>query len=398
MRILLVDDESRLLDSTRRAIRVERPGWAVFTACGGEEALQVIQDREIDVLVTDMLMPGMDGAALLRRVRQLSPGTVRLILSGHAGRDLIQSCEASFHQFLGKPVDPDAFIQLLGTFEVAPEDQKTVNARRLVAGLEQVPSLPSLYAELAHLLTEPDPSLEVVCRIVQRDLGMASKVLKLANSCYISSERKVNDLRQALDLLSLDVLKQAIQVHGALEVAQDLHPSGLDLAGLWEHSAAVGRAAATLAEAEGQGLGVASACYSAGLLHDLGRAVLAGESELAYQGCLDLVQAEHRPLPLVELEAYGTDHAAVGAELLHLCGLDPALCRAVASHHGPRSATTGDFLSQAVQMGDAWCSQSLQGKAFSDGLGVDLPNPSNSFQRWAAILDGAHLNPLPSHL
>ena len=35
MRILLVDDESRLLDSTRRAIRVERPGWAVFTACGG---------------------------------------------------------------------------------------------------------------------------------------------------------------------------------------------------------------------------------------------------------------------------------------------------------------------------------------------------------------------------
>ncbi len=398
MRILLVDDESRLLDSTRRAIRVERPGWAVFTACSGEEALQVIQDREIDVLVTDMLMPGMDGAALLRRVRQLSPGTVRLILSGHAGRDLIQSCEASFHQFLGKPVDPDAFIQLLGTFEVAPEDQKTVNARRLVAGLEQVPSLPSLYAELAHLLTEPDPSLEAVGRIVRRDLGMASKVLKLANSCYISSERKVNDFCQALDLLNLEVLKQAVLVHGALEVARELQPSGLDLTGLWEHSAAVGRAAATLAEAEGQVPKVVSSCYSAGLLHDIGQVVLAGESELAYRGCLDLARTEQCPLSLVELEAYGTDHPAVGAELLHLWGLDPALCRAVASHHAPQSGTNGDFLSLAVQMGDAWCSHSLQGNPFSDGLGVDLHGPRDTSQRWIAILDGAHPNPQPSLL
>ena len=252
MRILLVDDEMRLLDSTRRAIRLERPTWTVFTACGGEEALQVLQDRQIDVLVTDMLMPGMGGAALLRRARQLSPGTVRLILSGHAGRDLIQSCEGSFHQFLGKPVDPDAFIRVIESFEIAHEDLKTSSARRLVAGLERVPSLPSLYAELAHLLTEPDPSLEAVGRIVRRDLGMASKVLKLANSCYISSERKVNDFCQALDLLNLEVLKQAVLVHGALEVARELQPSGLDLTGLWEHSAAVGRAAATLAGPAGR--------------------------------------------------------------------------------------------------------------------------------------------------
>ena len=404
MRILLVDDETRLLDSTRRAIRLERPAWAVFTACGGEEAIQVLRDRDIDVLVTDMLMPGMDGAALLRQARQLNPGTVRLILSGHAGRDLIQSCEASFHQFLGKPVDPDAFIRVIESFEIAPEDLKTANARRLVAGLERVPSLPSLYAELTHLLTEPDPSLEAVSLIVQRDLGMASKILKLANSCYISSERKVNDLCQALDLVNLEVLKQAILVHGALEVARDLQPSGLDLAGLWEHSAAVGRAAATLSEAEGQGPQVVSACYSAGLLHDIGRVVLAGESELAYQGCLDLERAEQQPLSLVELEAYGTDHPTVGAELLHLWGLDPALCRAVASHHLadhlpghlPRPVSSEDFISLAVHMGDIWCSQTLQGNPFSDGLGFDLQSPRDSFQRWTALLDGANPNLLPS--
>ena len=397
MRILLVDDETRLLDGTRRAIRLERPAWAVATACGGEEAIQVLQEGNIDVLVTDMLMPGMDGAALLRRARQLSPGTVRLILSGHAGRDLIQSCEAYFHRFLGKPVDPDAFIRVIESFEIAAGDLRTIHARRLVAGLERVPSLPNLHGELAQLLTEPAPSLEAVHRIVQRDLGMASKVLKLANSCFVNSERKVNDLRQALELLSLDVLKQAILVHGALEAAQELHPSGLDLPELWEHSEAVGRAAATLAEVEGWGPQVAATCYSAGFLHDLGRAVLAGAAELADRGGLDLAREERLPLSLVELEAYGTDHSAVGAELLQLWGLDPALCRAVASHHHPQSDSGGDFISLAVHLADSWCSQSLQGNSFSDGLGLGEA-PSECFQRWTAILDGAQLNLLPSPL
>ena len=398
MRVLLVDDETRLLDSTRRAIRLERPGWAVATACGGEEAIEVLQEGNIDVLVTDMLMPGMDGATLLRHARQLSPGTVRLILSGHAGRDLIQSCEASFHQFLGKPVDPDAFIRVVESFEIAPEDLKSATARRLVAGLERVPSLPSLYAELAQLLAESAPSMEAVGRIIQRDLGMASKVLKLANACYISPERKVNDLHQALELLSLDVLKQAILVHGALEVAQDLHPSGVDLSELWNHSAAVGRTAATLAQGEGRSPQLISACYSAGLLHDLGQAVLAGASELAYRGCLKQARADHRPLPLVELEAYGTDHPAVGAELLHLWGLDPELCQAVASHHGPQLETSGNFIARAVHVADAWCSQNRHANPFSDGLGVDLRQPGNAFQRWTALLDGVQSDFLTSNL
>ena len=229
MRILLVDDETRLLDSTRRAIRLERPSWAVFTASGGVEAIQVLQERSIDVLVTDMLMPGMDGAGVLRMARQLSPGTVRLILSGHAGRDLIQSCEASFHQFLGKPVDPEAFIRVMDSFVIDEARPMATAARRLVAGLERVPSLPTLYRDLAHQLNEPSPSMEAVSRIVQLDLGMASKVLKLANSCYVTSELKVNDLRQAVELLSLDVLRKAVLVHGALEVARELNPSSLDL-------------------------------------------------------------------------------------------------------------------------------------------------------------------------
>jgi len=85
-----------------------REEWDMEFVDGGAKALERMAVSPFDVVVSDMRMPGMNGAELLNRVMKLYPKTVRLILSGHADRELILKCVGSTHQYLAKPCEPDA--------------------------------------------------------------------------------------------------------------------------------------------------------------------------------------------------------------------------------------------------------------------------------------------------
>jgi DNA-binding response OmpR family regulator len=181
VRILLVDDEVRMLDSMRRSLGVERPRWEVVTAPSGAEALRLVAAGPFQVLVTDMQMPDLDGAAVLREARLLAPGTVRVLLSGHAGRERILACEGCFHQFLGKPVHPDGLLGVLDAFDQDQARPATVRARAVVAGLERLPSLPRIHQDLLRHLEGAAPGPQALARLVRQDLGLASRVLKRAS-------------------------------------------------------------------------------------------------------------------------------------------------------------------------------------------------------------------------
>ena len=91
-RILFVDDEPLVLQGIQRMLRGMREQWDMDSADGGQVAVDYLAQAKYDVVVTDMMMPGMNGAEVLDYVRQVSPRTVRLVLSGagiggvHVGR------------------------------------------------------------------------------------------------------------------------------------------------------------------------------------------------------------------------------------------------------------------------------------------------------------------------
>ena len=84
-RILCVDDEPAILRSLRRLLRHE--GYELLLAESGEQALKVLESNKVTVVVSDMRMPGMDGATLLTKVKELYPETVRIVLTGYADMD-----------------------------------------------------------------------------------------------------------------------------------------------------------------------------------------------------------------------------------------------------------------------------------------------------------------------
>ena len=106
-RILFVDDEPMILQGLQRMLRPLRDEWDMVFVDGGEKALAAMAESTFDVVVTDMRMPVMNGAQLLTEIRKRHPSTVRLILSGHADKDLVSQCLGVAHQYISKPCDPE---------------------------------------------------------------------------------------------------------------------------------------------------------------------------------------------------------------------------------------------------------------------------------------------------
>ncbi|MFQ5499697.1 MAG: response regulator [Candidatus Zixiibacteriota bacterium] len=101
--VLFVDDEPNILRSLKRMFRSE--SFAIMTADNGRDALDIMNHNNIQVLVTDNLMPEMTGVELLRKVKDISPKTVRIILSGHSDMNAVLNAvnEGEAFRFMLKP-------------------------------------------------------------------------------------------------------------------------------------------------------------------------------------------------------------------------------------------------------------------------------------------------------
>jgi YesN/AraC family two-component response regulator len=112
-RILFVDDEPQVLDALRNLMRRQRHRWDMAFASGGAAALAAFEEAPFDVIVSDMRMPGMDGAELLALVRDRYPATARVVLSGYAEPAAVNRALAVAHEFLSKPCDARTLEQVI---------------------------------------------------------------------------------------------------------------------------------------------------------------------------------------------------------------------------------------------------------------------------------------------
>ena len=106
-RIVFVDDEARVLSGLRRQLHARRAEWEMSFVEGGPQCLAELARVPADVVVSDMRMPGMDGAQLLAKVAEGWPTAARLVLSGHADPDRVQVARSCAHRYLNKPCPPE---------------------------------------------------------------------------------------------------------------------------------------------------------------------------------------------------------------------------------------------------------------------------------------------------
>jgi response regulator RpfG family c-di-GMP phosphodiesterase len=166
-RILCVDDEPRVVQAL--AVHLRR-GYEVLTAISGAEALERLKTAgPVAVIVSDMRMPGMDGAALLANVRALYPDTIRILLTGEPGRDAVVSAvnKGQIFRFLTKPCPAD---ELAGCVEMGVEQHRLVTAERVLLQQTLIGCIRALTDVLA--LTNP-VAFGRASRLRQHAMGFA---------------------------------------------------------------------------------------------------------------------------------------------------------------------------------------------------------------------------------
>jgi HD-like signal output (HDOD) protein/CheY-like chemotaxis protein len=322
--ILLVDDEPDVLAGLRNALRRERSRWAMRFALGGEAALQELEARPADVVVTDMRMPGVDGLALLAAVRQRHPRAARIVLSGQADLGAVVRASSVAHQYLLKPCEPAV---LTAVVERALDIQALLGDDRLrevVGGLGTLPSAPATYGALTAALGDPEVDVRELAAIVKRDVGLASRVLRLVNSAYCGFAQRISSIDAAIVCLGLNTLR-----HLALTVEVfRAYDAGAAFEAEEAHALLTARIARRLAPGP-----AADVAFAAGLLHDCGKLVLMSRAPELYARVADEAQRRGAAPWTVEKELVGADHAEIGAYLLGLWDLPHAIIEPVAYHH-----------------------------------------------------------------
>lgn len=104
MRVIFVDDEQRVLDGISRVLYSLKCDWDVQFVTSGAQALDVLAAEPVEVIVSDMRMPGMTGAELLERVQAEWPSTLRIMLTGQIDRSEALRVFNAAHQLLSKPI------------------------------------------------------------------------------------------------------------------------------------------------------------------------------------------------------------------------------------------------------------------------------------------------------
>lgn len=353
-RILFVDDEPMVLKGLQRILRKMRHEWDMTFTSSGKEALDILGKKPIDVIVTDLRMPEMDGGQLLAEVKKQHPHVVRIILSGQLNQEMTLKSVQLAHQSLSKPCDAKVLKDTLAKLFALRDLLSDESIKKIVSQIESLPSMPSIYTEIIAEMQSSDPSIKKVGEIISKDISMTAKILQIVNSAFFGLFRKISSPEQAVVLLGWETIKALVLSVKIFSQFSQKKFSWFDIDSLFNHSMAVSMNAKTIIKNENLDQDLINNSMMTGLLHDLGKLILATNFQSIYRQILTEAQGSSRIMWDLEYQAFGTSHAEIGAYLMGLWRLETPIIEAIAFHHLPaRSLNQKMGLLTAVHVGNA---------------------------------------------
>jgi len=235
-----------------------------------------------------------------------------------------------------------------------PELEQTLKLRRiakLVEEIADIPTLPTIINTITEIVNDPDSSASDLAKVINTDVGLSSKILKLANSAAFGFSREISDIQHAITLLGF---RQTQTLALSVPVFENLIKiAAFDFASFWAHSFRCARLSRLLSlNLRGRSTEPA---FVAGLLHDIGRVVLAMDMRHKLEKA-DALRSE-TDMSSIETEekVLGTTHAEVGYHLGEHWLLPPALTAAIRYHHSPEMQPEPQDVVNIVFLANAFC-------------------------------------------
>ncbi len=352
-------------------MRPMRKEWDVEAVNSGKKALEILENEKFDVIVSDIKMPGMDGAQLLDLVRRKYPGIARVVLSGHADKEVIIKLVGTVHQYLSKPCNGEALKNVVARACQMSNLMASERMRNVVSQIDSLPSLPQLHIQLIEELKQSEPDMGKIEKIVSQDIGMSSKILQLVNSTFFGLAHHISSPGHAVSMLGLDTIRAMVYSIHIFSQFDKAALDGFPMEALWEHSTAVGTWSRRVGILAGANAKLIDASFIAGLLHDIGILVVASQMPGEYREVMKLAQDPDYDLVDAEREITGASHAEVGAYLIGIWGLPAAIVEATLFHHEPQNSHGEGFQAlTAVHMANGFFNE--QGDWLGPGLSTGL--------------------------
>jgi len=338
-KILFVDDEVKILQGIKRMLYPLRNEWEMYFADNGAEALQIMGKNSIDIIISDLRMPQMDGVQLWQRVSELYPETVRIVLSGYADKGMIMKVTSTAHQYLTKPCDSEIIKNTISRIINLREVIFDKEVRKIVSLAKSIPVLPEVYNQIQQKLKDPDVSIKDVGEIIAKDLVLSSKVLQLVNSSFFGLFRNVSNPIQATGLLGIETITSLVLSVKIFEKYAK-HDNQEAIKEVMEHSMKVANLAKKIALKLSDDSAMIESSFIAGLLHDIGILIFETEFTAVYQKMKKKSLEEKSSISQTERKFFKTSHAEVGGYLLTLWGMPDPVVEAITFHHQPASSNT----------------------------------------------------------
>lgn len=337
-RILFIEDDASLLELYECMMASEGDQWCVSTAPDGLSAMKLIRDTAFDVVASDMRMPGMTGAEVLTEVRKLHPQTSRVIISGSKDQAEVAQTLGFTHQFLAKPFDLKTLIgtiNRIGGLDKYLQDEKL---KSLVSNLRTLPSFPTLHLEIMEEIESPGSTIQGIAKIVAQDPGITAKILQVANSAALGLSGHINDPVEAVQQLGMNTVRSLALSAQVFKSLQSPRNNRFSPDALWQHLMQCAHLAHAIMRRERADAADTEDAFTAGMMHDIGKLMLADSLPADFEKALALAAEQNIPLHEAEQQIFGATHAGIAAYLLGLWGLPAAIVEAVAFHHQPENS------------------------------------------------------------
>jgi putative nucleotidyltransferase with HDIG domain len=239
-------------------------------------------------------------------------------------------------------------------------------ASDLLKGVVSVASLPGVFLRLSQVVSDPRTSAADVGRVIAEDPGLTARLLKLVNSAMYNFPSRIETVSHAISIVGTAQLQDLALATSVIRLFASIPQGLVTMESFWRHSVACGVTARALASRRREPN--VERFFVAGLLHDIGRPIMYMQVPDQSRIAVTRSKEEKKPLFQLEHELLGFDHSHVGAALLDLWKLPPALKEAVAHHHHPERATRFPIEAAVVHVSDLIANAMSLGSSGETGI------------------------------
>lgn len=352
--ILFVDDQPDILSTYKKLSAKDNSSRTYHYAVDGGEAMGVLENNTIDVLITDYNMPILDGLKLTEYVEKNFPQTVRVIVSGCMEHEFFVESMKHAHRFISKPTSLQSVLNVLESITIIHDFLHNSSINRELFNLTSIPTLPDVYTRVCVAMEkEEDFSLREIGDIIMTDVAMSTNILKFINSSFFHIDHTVTRIDQAVTLLGGDILKMLILRETIKRFVSGDENNIVER--IFKHSSIVANIIKAILIYEKQNQDICDLGYTVGFLHDVGRLIMNHSFAKKYGLVAQRSAAGDIEIEDLEEEVIGITHSTLAAYVFTLWGMSPAIVQPVLCHHkGSESYNENKLILAALNFANAY--------------------------------------------